>query len=379
MKEDWESILIHKSNTDTIDLVLDLYKTDKVKARVLFDSEARDGSITTTYLHDKKDSEDFSIVTYLKSYGFNKNGSIYHREKRECSIIYTKGKCWYSTSKGVILFVPCNQNHTNSKEVRDIMIERFPWLRMFFENMFEFNTLSFNTIKKNKLFSHKKALSFVVGTNYPTSKILVSGHYRDINFYKRFKDYVINITSLPSKPYEDLNYVRLLSDTAEMFKSLGKKVNISWSPRRLKEEHDKASKEYTNILYDVLPNKPLNNHKVFEKFSDVTGIELIRDTKSLVIEGKLQQHCVASYQYHVNLGRSGIFKFKGNTLELSIVNKDNKPVLNVSQLRGFRNKNAGEFLHEEIVFNIERFLEENPDLDYSYNRITTDNYGLLEI
>jgi hypothetical protein len=90
-----------------------------------------------------------------------------------------------------------------------------------------------------------------------------------------------------------------------MAKAQGRPINLGWSARRWKEEHDRLSRAEAlarlaaeNVLYDVSPFE-CRLPASFDGY-------LIRSAKRLGMEGLRQRHCVASYHSQLASGRCGI-------------------------------------------------------------------------
>ena len=96
-----------------------------------------------------------------------------------------------------------------------------------------------------------------------------------------------------------------IHDTVSMAKKLGARIQLDWTPRRWREEHDKLAKRITlhrfrqkNVDYDV---------SSFEALLPATypGY-LIRTSLRLATVGWHQRHCVASYHKQVVSGACAI-------------------------------------------------------------------------
>ena len=131
-----------------------------------------------------------------------------------------------------------------------------------------------------------------------------------------------------------------VADTVRMAYELGHRLNLRWSPRRWREEHDKLSRLVTvqrlgedNVEYDLsayerhLPGK-------------WPGY-LLRSRLKLGLEGHRQDHCVASYVDRVGAGRCAIATVfvdrKRWTVELVKTGRAEDP-LRIRQIRGKRNR-----------------------------------------
>jgi hypothetical protein len=141
-----------------------------------------------------------------------------------------------------------------------------------------------------------------------------------------------------------------------MAKTLDRKVNCSWSARRLKEEHDVWSKEITDIVFTE-GDRLMGVNDMFIKFADESGFNLLRTTKEMNIEGRKNDHCVATYVGKVDNGNCGIYSIDGYTLELNTkwVNNHTKLALVIAQFRGYKNSNAPENLYDKVKGELYKF------------------------
>ena len=152
--------------------------------------------------------------------------------------------------------------------------------------------------------------------------------------------YINNIESLQPNWFE--GGVDIFHDTLKMAKTLDKRVNASWTPRRLKEEHDKWAKVLSDIVF-IDGNRDMNIGQLFKDFAEHSGYELITTTKDMAYEGKRQNHCVASYVNTVESGTSAIFRTTDFTIEMGITYMCDKDGRNgeqgviVKQVRGYGN------------------------------------------
>lgn len=96
-----------------------------------------------------------------------------------------------------------------------------------------------------------------------------------------------------------------VDDVIEMAKRQRRRINLTWSAKRWKEEHDRLSRAETlarlaadDIRYDVAKFSPF----LPERFSGY----LIRSSRRLGMEGLRQRHCVASYHEQLLAGHCAI-------------------------------------------------------------------------
>jgi len=147
-----------------------------------------------------------------------------------------------------------------------------------------------------------------------------------------------------------------VADTLSMAKRLDAKINLAWSGKRWKAEHDRLSRAMTlkrlseeNVRYDL---------SKYDKLIDTPfpGY-LIRTSRRLGMEGLRQRHCVASYHEQIKAGYCAIASVfvagERWTVELRLTGNSAHP-LAIGQIRTYRNGTAGDGVREEIYgfFNV---------------------------
>ncbi len=160
----------------------------------------------------------------------------------------------------------------------------------------------------------------------------------------------------------------ILMDACRMGEQLCTKVNVSWTLRRLKEEHDTWSKHITDVLYEA-SNRELNISPVFRKLAEKLD-GLLTTSKDLAYEGRRQHHCVATYASAVDSGRCAIWHINGYTAEIA---RDHSNKLFLKQFLGHKNVQAPAKLRlvieEELVkFNASEGFSSNLT-DYIVNPV----------
>jgi hypothetical protein len=290
--------------------------------------------------------------------------------------------------------MPTNNNVIPSDyPVYQFLASKFGWLRNIGEDT-RLHGLSFNVIMTKKLFNGKKALAHIYGVPYPVADVLSKNKsdYSPWNYLKMWKQmrrHLINIDNL--KP-EILNSHYFI-DACRIGGQLGHKVNCSWSLRRLKEEHDKWSKEYDAIVMKYEPVIDLNIAQVYRDFAEFSGYPLLLTNHALINEGRLMRHCVGSYTSNVNAGNSGIMRVEGHTLEVAYrkqwVDGEYTPIkkLVYNQLKGVSNANAPKDLDDGVKMMIDAFNEFKGEYQYpehdNMNYISIDGgqvvFGLRQV
>jgi len=402
-KPEWE--LISESKNDNIDLLFEIYKQDKAKARIIYHQRKlhnQNAYLQTRIVFFKWSNGNFKFAKFVESVGIGKTGIIYKSKKLEEAILYKDKKFYHITSNRIYQLTYNSLNNfvntysfdgnRKGNYVYDYLVKDFGWLRNLAESRYGGN-ISFNTIISKKLFNEKAIFKYIYGFSYPVSKILsVNGYSTKPQLYK-LKNSVINIENLKA---EMLNST-LFNDTLNMANTLGRKINCSWSLKRLKQEHDKWAKEIIEVILEFEPLEELKISKVYRDFAEFSGYELLLTNHDLISEGKVMSHCVGTYSGKVNSGNCAIFRVEGHTLEvgfckqystdgqrLSVLygSKLNK-MLQMVQCMGFDNVSANNVLKDKINDCIHKFNEkgiEQYDSDSNFRHTTDDffNNALVE-
>jgi hypothetical protein len=141
-----------------------------------------------------------------------------------------------------------------------------------------------------------------------------------------------------------------------MAKTLDKRVNCSWSTKRLKDEHDKWSKEITDIVFTENDRK-LTLAQIYLDFAESSGFKILQTTKEMNLEGRRQSHCVATYVKKADGGNCAIYSISDYTLELtkSWINNYTKQVLQITQFKGYKNCEAPQELYDMVKSELVKF------------------------
>lgn len=384
IKDKWykdDHIILTETKSNKVDKLFKLYAKNKYTARVVYMNDASNYENFRTVLFTKANG-DFNIVVFRKKYGISKSNIIYNHEKRMLDVIYKGGKFYLvdNTNRraGIItltlntLFSACSRvnvrNNIDNKllnVITGLLEHRFSWIRFLNENHLCYNT-AFNTIVSKKLYNQKKALTHQYKTNYPVAKILdkvyksgnTHGHQL-IKVLSTYMPYIINIESLQEDWFKGQN-VGMFHDSLKMAKTLDKRVNASWTVRRLKEEHDKWAKVISDIVF-IDGNRDMNINKVYKDFSEHSGYNLISTTRDMAYEGKRQNHCVVSYVNSVENGSCAIVTNKDYTIELRTRYFNSTPIIDVTQVKGYSNSEPTEVFRKQL-----------DDKVVAYNKSITD-------
>lgn len=372
--------LFRESKSPKLDWFLDIYKQDPYKARVLYYNTGT-GSywIDRSVCFERTDGS-FEICQFHRKFGISRTNRIYSREKKVCSLIYKNKKFYYKS--GTSLKHATYYDVRNSfSYAKDFLLEKFPWLRNIDENEM-CHTISLTTIVTNKLFNADKVLKHIYKVPAPVLKVLsvaneneYSSRYLPKREWNRMKPYLINIESLKTDFFKN----HLFRDSVEMAIKLDRRINCSWSLKRLKAEHDAWAKEIRKIALEFEPIIQLNPHRIFEDFEKFTGYKMLRTNHELIEEGHKQDHCVAGYSHYVKIGRSGIYQVSGYTLEVrydhnySVSSKEK--TLFYGQLRGYQNCSAPQELDDTVKSYIEAFNAKYDFKEYE-EYLKQEKYGV---
>jgi hypothetical protein len=378
-KIDW--VLLDETSSVNIDRLFEIYKENPYNARIVYYNDK------TKYIRNRlvmfnNSGNDFEVAFFKKTYGISVTNRIYNHEKKVSSIIYKGGKFYISgphkrfaqlTYNGFILFVSTWSlfdnipNHIISK----IFLEKFGWLRNVMENKILHN-ISFNTIVKNKLFNLNTSIRYILKVPAKVGTLLLTAYknqYQISDFIKiwtEMRKVLINVENIKIEMLQNHCFM----DACKMAATLDKKVNCSWSIKRLVSEHDTWSKQITFTVLNYEPLCNLKNRKVYESFADFSGYKLLRTNRELMAEGMLQNHCVSTYISSIDNGSCAIYHIDGYTLELqfnaydSIFENEVKG-LKLAQFRGLRNKSAPEDLTSRVLSVIKEFnlqLDSNDEI-----------------
>ena len=370
-KPQWE--LMYESEHPDVDKLIRVYKEDPYKARVLFCQNK------TKYFYYRfvkfTRSTGTDLVSFKVSYGISKTQRIYSRQSKYSSIICKDDKVWIQFRPSPRMPLQLLQmtfnglyfmGHTNGL-AKDFLRKKYFWFKTIEEHT-DMHDMSFNTIMKYKLFGYNDMLRHRFKCPLPIIKIIkpdekdrgTDSLKNFLKVWKEMKQVLIHIDRLSPELYHN----PLFSDTCKMAAALTRKVNCTWGAARLKEEHDKWSREITKIVLDCEPLYDLKILKEFKKFAEYSGYKLLTTNKSMMEEGMVQDHCVATYIKRVDHGECAIFHVKDYTLQIIIktyIPKElqtqyNSPrILGYSQFQGYKNNSAPHELRHEVEGMIHKF------------------------
>ena len=399
-KEEKYKVLYEGSNPN-VDKLIELYKKDKFKARVVFMNGSKSNYTKQDVVMFFHENGKFNIVQIIKQFGISITNKVYTYKSVVNEIIYKDNKLWFRFKHiKVFRLIQLNNDilrqwNTDTKdEVFKFLQDRFSWLRFVLENNVP---LAYNTIIKNKLYNLNDCLKHMYKVPLPVAKMFfkhnitfaLNGNYTTwIMSLKSYRKYLINIENLK----EEFILNTYFKDSLKMAKTLDKRINCSWSLKRLKQEHDDWSKEITNIVLENEPLRELNVNKLFVEFGLKYNYRLLNTNKELLYEGIRQSHCVGTYIDAVDNGDSGIYHIDGYTLELrkEQVFKTDFSVshyrLKINQFKGFNNlTNAPEELFNEVSDKLNEFNKTIKIEDESVNLLSANkpiehvNHDIFEL
>jgi hypothetical protein len=364
--------LFSETRSEKMDWLLDVYKQDRYKARVLYHNTGGSYFIFRSVCFERTDGS-FEICNFTRKFGISKTNIIYSREKKTSSLIYKNKKFYYR--QGTMLKHAMYTDITNNfKYALDFLTEKFPWLRNISENKHCHN-IALSTIVTYKLFNADKILKHIYKVPTSVIKVLTDDYDGNHNIgysqmpkkqWDRIKPYLINVENLK------IDFLRnqYFHDTIEMAIKLDKRVNCSWSLNRLKTEHDIWSKELRVIMLEFEPLIDLEPAKIYKDFEAFTGYRLLTTNHELIAEGQKNNHCVAGYVDSVRRGQCGIYQVSGYTLEVrysvnyySDISKNKKTMI-FSQLKGYKNAEAPIKLNEIVKDYINAFNNKYNFVEY---------------
>jgi hypothetical protein len=228
-------------------------------------------------------------------------------------------------SENIFFWDKENIGFTEKSEVFKYFHKRFPWVLMLSESDISLGA-NMNVIKTQKLFGMKDLNRHVMKVPNNIAKIVMGSHFfltlknqgEPIKRWHGIMKVLDNLENVTTELLDD----HLFYDTCKMANTLGRKINCCWGSKRLKEEHDKWSKEITRIILDCEIEYDLNIRPIYKAFANFSGYQLLKTNKDMLAEGMLQHHCVGTYIDRVDKGQTAIFHVKGYTLQVQVLDLD---------------------------------------------------------
>jgi hypothetical protein len=343
--------MILKEKKHNLDKFNEIYEKDRFLARVY--AMEKTPYVEYTILNET-DKNVFQIFWTTHKYNVSTSLRRYVRTVTQKKVFVNKNKFYFQQqTKGL---TQLRLEHL-SDDVLPLFIERFSWISFLKEE--NISEITFNSIVRHKLYSKEKVLKHL----FKAPANVVSAIRSNVDYWrwKRILPSCHNVENVNVELFNDLYY---LEDACSMAFKLNEKINLAWSLRRLKEEHDRWSKTFTKYVIE-LDNEPLNNRQIFIDFNDFIGGGLLTQSAELAGEGFRQHHCVASYKYRVNNGECSIFHINGFTAEVRFIGFNK---ISLNQFKGYRNCNAPDDMRNELIEKIKTFNELVKDRKYKQHQ-----------
>jgi hypothetical protein len=338
-------MLLNENEKRDVNELIRVYKEDPFKARVKFYNKGRGNFSFSRLVLFEFNKDEFEICQFKVTFGISITNRIYSSQKKITSICYKKGKFWYMNNQNksirpltygnFIRFIQETENlytwkkddggFAEKSEVFKYFHKRFPWVLMLSESDISLGA-NMNVIKTQKLFGMKDLNRHVMKVPNNIAKIVMDSKFFENlknqgQAIKRWHGIMKVLDNIESITPELLND-HLFADTCKMAQTLGRKINCCWGSKRLKEEHDKWSKEITRIILDCEVEYDLNIRPIYKAFAKFSGYQLLKTNKDMLAEGMLQHHCVGTYIDRVDKGQTAIFHVKGYTLQVQVLDLD---------------------------------------------------------
>ena len=384
-------IVINENHSVHVKRLFEIYESDKIKARVYFMNTIESNLTEGRQVVFTKKNGDFEIVNFIKKIRITKENKLISKEKSTFQLKFSDNKFTlitdYHDQKNIAI-PPTITNikktiyrfekfYSSKQDILNFLCGRFAWIRFANENRALHET-NFNTFINKELFTLKKALRYVYNCPYPAAKLMNDKGFKP-KYFKPYIDYISNIESLKEEWIkEELDF---LYDCLKMAKALNKKVNASWSYRRLVEENNKWSEILNNIILVDLARK-IKVDSLFLDFASFSNYQIIKTTKRLAQEGLSMNHCVGSYLSKIESGCKGIYTLKNHTLELTSRYLKGERILLVVQLVSYGNGKADENIENEvhdsvIKFNKSKLKNKGLDIDIPSDQLDFDSENEL--
>lgn len=135
------------------------------------------------------------------------------------------------------------------------------------------------------------------------------------------------------------DYVRMCLDVKE-------KVNLSFSLKRIMQEHDLLA---DRIRIKSIPKIQIPKNSKFSKLKNIKELEWIRTKKRLAKESKEMKHCVASYAYKINRDECAICHIEKFGRPWTVEIGKNKKGLFIAQVQTIKNAPVDKREIEEYI------------------------------
>lgn len=383
-------VLIQESDITDINDLFALYKQSPFEARVIY--MMNKNKYVSTRVIKFIQGSDFQIAAMQRTYGISKTNRIYNREVCKGAISYSKGKFHLTMRHGnkkhveqlthlnlrnfLLGVVGAEYEKHKEHAVYKMLVSEFSWIRFLDEN-YLLQLMCFNTVVNNKLYSLNDALRFLFKAPLPAIKVWQEAFQtyerpRIHKMWTELRKVLYNIENMRLEMVQD----GLFLDTCRMAATLGKRVNCSWSLKRLKLEHDKWGREITQVILKHEKLRDLKISRVFLDFEAFSGYRLLRTNHEMIAEGIMQNHCVGTYSNQVDSGDTAIYHINGYTLQLNygMINyKEGIKGLRNNQFKGSSNSLPPKELTEAVNAKIAEFNGVN-GLAYDIAQTSEDDF-----
>lgn len=342
-------------NSQQLEDLLKDYADDPRKARIkllMGQSESKPTSTRIAVFH--KNNKDWSIVSYIKSWGVSKTFKLYSHERLNCRITFNSNGLWLVRPKGKVKSFAINDLSQFNEGlsggyalVEAELINRLPFMELFTAT--SYRHILFTTIRNKKLYNLKRVVRHVYTIPLTTLKRIenelprrVVGILDPLDWLKPNAQYLKNVDNIKTEWLDNSKELQTFNDAMRIAKVLNKQINCSWSTRRLNDEHVRWSNEIAEILYKG-DQTPLKIDGLYTQFAEASGYKIATTSDELFVLGMLQRHCVATYTPSVNSGQCAIYDIDGACLELgkkSVKVEDDRHEVHlyIAQYRGFKNQ-----------------------------------------
>lgn len=355
--------IIWSSTEDRLNKFKEIHAEDPLRARVF---AMRNPIQVDKRVVFEESKDKFQLVEEEWTYGVSTTLKIFKRVKKNDRLLVNGDKYHIGFNAS---FIRQAKLVGMQSWMRDILLEKRPWMKFLQE--YGLDEVCLNVIGRHKLYSPKKVYRYLYGCDIIRARAIHC--YYKPKEWKCFKNWVTNVENL------NVDILPLLRDTVRMSMMINKKVNASWSLKRMTLEHDQASRLITKMLFEDT-NTSMSITKPYLKLNDHLG-GLIRDTLGMAQEGMMQHHCVGGYVDKVNRGSCVIYHIEGYTAEIAWGYVSN--VGQCMQLLQFKGKN-NVAAPDELVSKVKVKIEEFNDLvkrepQTIYNIEPTEVYGTAEV
>lgn len=144
-------------------------------------------------------------------------------------------------------------------------------------------------------------------------------------------------------------------DTVRMAKQQGRRINLGWSAKRWKAEHDRLARAETLRRLTAEENTQYDLEQFESKLPASFAGYLIRSSRRLGMEGLRQRHCVAGYHHQVMAGACAIAAVfvDHQRWTVQLIRDPNNGAVCITQIRtrrnGIPNQEVTEAIEQELA------------------------------